>query len=95
MKPSVETVESVGQWLSENGSTATNLTMAGDWLSVDVSVGNANTLLDTQFTTFKHLDSGEETIRTLAYSIPKNLVNHINLIHPTVRCVSSSGVVPA
>ena len=93
--PGSETFEVVGQWLSENGLTMTNLTTAGDWLSVGVPVGKANVLLDAQFTTFKHLDSGKETVRTLAYSIPTNLIGHINLIHPTVMFVSSGHLVLA
>ena len=79
----------VNQWLSENGLTAKKLTQAGDWLSFNIPVDKANNLLDTQFFKFKHLDSGHESIRTLAYSIPANLVNHINLIHPTITYVSS------
>ena len=79
----------VNQWLSENGLTAQKLTVAGDWLSFSIPVDKANELLDTQFSTFKHLDSGDESVRTLAYSVPANLANYINLIHPTITYVSS------
>ena len=79
----------VNQWLSENGLTAKKLTVAGDWLSFSIPVDKANELLDTQFSTFKHLDSGDESVRTLSYSVPANLVNYINLIHPTITYVSS------
>ena len=87
MTPRPETITAVNQWLSENGLTATKLTTAGNWLSVDVSVGKANELLDTEFSTFKHTDTGDETIRTLAYSIPADLAGHINVVHPTIRYV--------
>ena len=93
MAPKPETVTAVNQWLSENGLTATSLTPAGDWLSFTIPVSQANELLDTQFSTFKHVDSGDESVRTLAYSIPSDLANHVNLVHPTITYVPSTSQV--
>ncbi|KAI0795785.1 family S53 protease [Abortiporus biennis] len=82
--PKPETVTAVNQWLSENGLTAKTISPAGDWLSFDVPVSQASELLDADFSVFKHLDTGDESIRTLAYSIPSDLADHIELVHPTI-----------
>ncbi|KAH8078042.1 family S53 protease-like protein [Cristinia sonorae] len=92
--PKPETVAAVNEWLSENGLTAQKLTTAGNWISFEVPVSKANELLNTQFAVFKHEDSGEESVRTLEYSIPANLVGHVNLVHPTITFPNPTGQLP-
>ena len=83
--PTSETVEKVNEWLKENGVTATPLTDAGDWLSIQIPVSKANEMLDADFSLFTHPSTNKGTVRTLSYSIPDSLKGHIDLIHPTVR----------
>jgi tripeptidyl-peptidase I len=83
VKPSDDTVSAVTQWLSENGLSATAITPSGDWLQFSVPVSKANQMLDADFSVFTHQDSGSQSVRTLAYSVPANLQEHIQLIHPT------------
>ncbi|KAI0081293.1 subtilisin-like protein [Panus rudis PR-1116 ss-1] len=82
--PKPDTVAAVNQWLSEHGLTAQKLSPTGDWIGVDVSVSKASELLDADFSVFKHQETGTESIRTLAYSIPADLKDHIQLVHPTI-----------
>ena len=82
--PKPETVEAVNAWLKENDIEATTVSPAGDWLSFSIPVSKANQLLSTQFTVFKHAETGKETVRTLAYSVPADLAPHIDLVHPTI-----------
>ncbi|KAI0046849.1 family S53 protease [Auriscalpium vulgare] len=82
--PKPETITAVNAWLSTNDLTATALSPAGDWLGFQTTVSHANELFDTQFTTFVHDATGTETIRTLAYSIPASLQDHLDLVHPTI-----------
>lgn len=84
MTPKAESIAAVNAWLEENDLTATQLSPAGDWLSVDVPVGKANELFKTEFSMYTHSDTGREAIRTLSYSIPADLVGHLDLVHPTV-----------
>lgn len=72
-------------WLKENDLSATPLTDAGDWLSVDVPVTKANELLDADFAVFTHPETRKQAVRTLSYSIPGDLREHIALVHPTIR----------
>ncbi len=84
MRPTQETVDAVNAWLAEHKITAKPSSPAGDWISFQATVAQANELLDTQFSTFEHVATGVTSIRTLAYSIPADLVGHIELVHPTV-----------
>ncbi|OJT13754.1 Tripeptidyl-peptidase SED2 [Trametes pubescens] len=82
--PTSDTVIAVNSWLAENNLTATSISSAGDWLSVDVPVAKANGLFNTNFTLFKHTATGGETVRTLEYSLPGSLQGHVDLVHPTI-----------
>jgi tripeptidyl-peptidase-1 len=84
--PSQETVDSVYSWLSTNGLTATPLSSAGDWISVNMTVSQANKLLEADFTVFEDTQSteSEKIIRTLSYSLPAEVKDSILTVHPTI-----------
>ncbi|KZT02535.1 subtilisin-like protein [Laetiporus sulphureus 93-53] len=82
--PKPESVTAVNAWFAENGLNATTISHAADWVKVEVPVSKANTLLDANFTTFTHTATGRQAIRTLAYSIPVALADHLDLVHPTI-----------
>ncbi|KAI0093371.1 family S53 protease [Irpex rosettiformis] len=84
VRPTQQTVDAVNAWLAAHNITAKQATPAGNWLKFSATVAQANQLLDTQFSNFKHEATGIESIRTLAYSIPADLVGHVELVHPTV-----------
>ncbi|TFY73160.1 hypothetical protein EWM64_g10852, partial [Hericium alpestre] len=83
IRPSSETVSAVDDWLASHGLTATPLSPAGDWLAVNVTVDQANSILDAQYTNFTHVDTGRQAIRTLSYSLPASLDGHVTFVHPT------------
>ncbi|KAJ6606105.1 subtilisin-like protein [Mycena vulgaris] len=82
-RPSEETTAAVSQWLSENGIEFTPASAAGDWISFTVPAAKANELLKADFSVFTHTATGQESIRTLEYSIPASLQDHIKLVTPT------------
>lgn len=82
--PSQQSVDAVNAWLKEVAVAATTISPAGDWLSVSIPVSQANELLDADFSVYKHTDTGKEAIRTLSYSIPSELVGHLDFVHPTI-----------
>ncbi|KAI0344952.1 subtilisin-like protein [Trametopsis cervina] len=92
--PSAETVDKVNTWLKENGLQADQLTSAGDWLSVNIPVSKANEIFDADFSVFTHPQTQKQTVRTLSYSIPADLKEHIELVHPTVTFPNPKGVRP-
>ena len=84
VRPSNDTTAKVNAWLASLGLNATVLSSAGDWLGVNVSVSQANSMFGTEFQYFTHNDTGKQHIRTMQYSIPESLQGHLDLVHPTV-----------
>ncbi|KAH7869668.1 Pro-kumamolisin, activation domain-containing protein, partial [Lentinula edodes] len=81
--PTVETVQAVTEWLTSFNITSTPITPAGDWIKFDIPVSTANQLLQAEFSIFNHTESGQTSVRTLAYSIPSDLQAHVKVVHPT------------
>lgn len=85
MAPSPDTTSAVTQWLEANNITWTTLSPAGDWLGISVSVEEANRLLDADYGIYTHIATGKKLTRTLSYSIPTQLTEHVEFIHPTIK----------
>lgn len=82
LAPSAESLQAVTAWLDENNITFTSVSPGGDWLAISVPVSQANELLNADFSIFVHDESGSKSIRALRYSIPTDLVGHLQLVHP-------------
>lgn len=82
--PSNESVAAVQAWLSKNNITSQTLSPAGDWIGINVTVQQANSLIAAEFTNYTHSTTGRSAVRTLDYSIPETLTEHLSFIHPTV-----------
>ncbi|KAJ6536611.1 family S53 protease-like protein [Mycena vulgaris] len=83
MEPSAESLAAVTEWLDSHGLKATVASPYGEWLTVNVPVSKANEMLDANYETFTHLETGKQIFRTLAYSLPAELHAHIEAMHPT------------
>ncbi|EJD00679.1 family S53 protease [Fomitiporia mediterranea MF3/22] len=84
VKPSQDSINIVNQFLLTHGITATVASPASDWLTFSVPVSKANNMFQADFSVFQHEETGKQSIRTLAYSIPTELQGHLNLVHPTI-----------
>ncbi|KAJ7181486.1 family S53 protease [Mycena crocata] len=87
VKPTTDTLSAVTEWLNENDLVATAVSPSGDLLQISLAINKANELLSTEFSAFKHVATGAESIRTLAYSIPASLQAHVKFVHPTIAFV--------
>ncbi|KAF7368024.1 Tripeptidyl-peptidase sed3 [Mycena sanguinolenta] len=83
VKPTDETLAAVSSWLSENNIDAKPVTPAGDMLEIKIPVSQANDLLSAEFSVFTHIETGKTIIRTLQYSLPAPLTQHVEFFHPT------------
>ncbi|KAI0943204.1 hypothetical protein AcW1_002423 [Taiwanofungus camphoratus] len=92
--PTSETTSAVTAWLQENGLTASNLTPAGDWLSSQVPVSQANDLFEADYNVYAHNATGQQTIRTLSYSIRQDLQDFLKVVYPTVQFPSPNVRLP-
>ena len=70
--------------MKENGVTTTETSPAGNWITITINVKQANALLDADFTTFIDAQTGRIAVRTLAYSLPAYIRDHVELVHPTI-----------
>ncbi|CCL99220.1 uncharacterized protein FIBRA_01235 [Fibroporia radiculosa] len=94
VSPTSDSVSAVNTWLSENGLTPSVLSPAGDWLGVEVTVNQANSLFGADYSIFEHSVTGLQTVRTLSYSVPNDLAEYINLVHPTISFPNPYGNAP-
>jgi tripeptidyl-peptidase-1 len=84
LMPSEETVSSVTSWLKTAGIQGFEID--ADWITFTTTVGVANTLLGTQFSWFANVDGkSTKVLRTLEYTVPDEVAEHISLIQPTTH----------
>ncbi|KAI0525487.1 peptidase S8/S53 domain-containing protein [Xylaria bambusicola] len=82
--PSQETLSSVYTWLNEAGIES--IEEDADWMTFKTTVGVANKALGTQFSWFVSEEAKPRRIlRTLEYSVPDEVAEHINTVQPTTR----------
>lgn len=83
--PHPASVDAVDAWLDFHGVDASALerTPAGEWVTLRVSVAQAERMLGTKYNVYHHSKSGEDVVRALSYSLPKELHSHVDVIAPT------------
>ncbi|KAJ7621942.1 family S53 protease [Mycena polygramma] len=82
LAPTADAVSAVQAWLASHDIVANTSSSAGDWLSLTVPVSKANELLAAKYETFKHVASGKTYARTLSFSLPTEVADHIATVHP-------------
>ncbi|KAK0227731.1 family S53 protease [Armillaria fumosa] len=94
--PTSGAVTAVTDWLADNGITEVKPSGAfDDWLAFTAPVAKANTLLNAQYENFVHIETGERLIRTLTASIPSDLTDFIEVVHPTTSfAIPTFGTTP-
>ncbi|KAF2729636.1 tripeptidyl-peptidase-like protein [Polyplosphaeria fusca] len=86
IKPRAESTSAVLQWLENSGIPAEDVVNDGEWINFVAPVAKAEEMLDTSFKTYESLVRTElKKIRTLQYSVPEELREHIDMIQPTTR----------
>ena len=96
MAPHPDSVEAVNSWLEFHDIDPLNSVYrsgSGDWVTLRIPVDLAEKMLSAKYNIYRHTTSGEEVVRTLSYSFPKELHDHIDVISPctyfgTVRSMS-------
>lgn len=80
--PREDTVSAVKKWLVDG--SVKNIQVEADWINIRTTVGIANELLSTEFAWYTSEDFGKR-LRTLEYSVPDDVADHINTVQPTIR----------
>ncbi|KAK7031632.1 subtilisin-like protein [Favolaschia claudopus] len=84
--PHPDSVEAVEAWLQHHGINPDDAhfrSAGGEWISIHVSVAQAERMLDTKYGVYHHPASGSSVVRTMEYSLPAELHSHIDVITPT------------
>ena len=88
LQPSDDSIVNVRKWL-ESHDLEKDAREEADWMYVRTTVEKAERLLDTKYFIFRDLETGTKQARTLSYSVPGSIKNHINMIHPTTSFVKA------
>ena len=83
LQPTEAATNAVISWLQDYNITT--IDDEGDWVNFKTDVVTANAMLDTTFQWFQSDYKGLQRLRTLRYSVPKEVAEHVNLIQPTTR----------
>ncbi|KAI0331649.1 subtilisin-like protein [Cubamyces sp. BRFM 1775] len=83
--PHPDTVDLVESWLSAHGldPSACQRSHAGDWVTIRVSVAQAEQMLGTQYNVYRHGKSDDYVVRAMNYSLPSVLHEHVAVVAPT------------
>ncbi|EGX88742.1 tripeptidyl-peptidase 1 precursor [Cordyceps militaris CM01] len=79
--PTKDTVDSVTKWLSSHGVDAGKI--QSGFLTVSVSVDQAQKMLNTDYGVYTNAATGRETVRTTSYSLPQYVHSAIDMVQPT------------
>ena len=83
--PKPDSVQAVTTWLKKNNVTAETYSASGDLLHIQIPVGQANALLNANFSTYVHEKTNTTTVGTLSYSLPSDVSEHIEFVYPTTQ----------
>ncbi|KAI9433494.1 subtilisin-like protein [Lactarius indigo] len=84
--PHPETLNLVHSWLKDHGipPSSVSMTLGGDWLMVvGVPVSKANVILGASYQLYQHVEVNDTVLRTVSYSLPEVLHEHIKTVVPT------------
>jgi tripeptidyl-peptidase-1 len=86
IKPRAESTKAVLSWLEESGISSEDIKNDGEWITFHAPVEKAEFMLGTTFKTYQNqVRRDVKRIRSLSYSVPKSVRDHIDLIEPTTR----------
>ena len=80
--PSEESIKLVQAWLADHSIDNVAIHPAKDWISVLVSIDQAEELLQTSYKNYWHVDGGSIS-RAPEWSLPLHLHEHIDVVQPT------------
>ncbi|KAH9059184.1 subtilisin-like protein [Lactarius vividus] len=83
--PHPDTLELINSWLDHLGIPPSSVSRTlGSWLTLTgVPVSRANDILGASYQLYNHLETNHTVLRTISYSIPEALHEHIHTIVPT------------
>lgn len=84
LSPTEATYSLVADWLEVHG-LSDNTSIERDWMIVNTTIGKVEHLLQTEYQIYENTETGKMTARTLKYSLPAVLHDHVDIIAPTIK----------
>ena len=86
IKPRAESTNAVLSWLESSGVESRDIHNDGEWINFYAPVKRAEEMMGTSFKTYQsEVRPAIKKIRSLSYSVPKEVRSHIDMIQPTTR----------
>jgi tripeptidyl-peptidase-1 len=86
IKPRAESSDAILNWLKDSGIPTEDVVNDSEWINFIAPVSKAESMLNTTFKTYQSLVRKDmQKIRTLHYSVPREVRDHIDMIQPTTR----------
>jgi tripeptidyl-peptidase-1 len=82
VSPTSATLSAFHAFAKANGLAVSSLSDTNEWIEFATNVSHANTLFDANYQRYTHTATGANLTRTLAYSLPKELVGHVDTLTP-------------
>ncbi|KAK7045103.1 family S53 protease-like protein [Favolaschia claudopus] len=92
VQPSNEAIDAFNNFVSTNGLTSAVISPNEDWMSLNLTVGAANKLFNADYQVFTAEGLDGDIIRSPSLSIPSELTDYVDLIHPGTAFFSSPAV---
>jgi tripeptidyl-peptidase-1 len=86
IKPRAESSDAVLSWLQASGIESRDIGNDGEWISFRAPVKRAEEMMGAKFSTYQSKTRRDvKKVRSLSYSVPKDIRRHIDMIHPITR----------
>jgi tripeptidyl-peptidase-1 len=94
VRPSQESIVNVEAWLSDHGLTNYEYNSAKNWISASITIDQVEHMLDAVYALYEHYD-GTILPRTMEWSLPQHLIDHVEVIQPTTLFSRNNRIVSA
>ncbi|GJJ06974.1 hypothetical protein Clacol_001172 [Clathrus columnatus] len=82
VRPDSNVTMAINAWLTGHNIKPKTTTPAGNRLTLEIPVNQAENLLNASFNVYSHILSNQTVTRVMQYSVPKGLTQAISFIHP-------------
>lgn len=89
LSPDTASHEAIRTWLIRGNVAPANIKTDGHWIRFVTTVANANIMLAADFKWYASSKMDKEVLRTMRYSVPRDLHSKISIISPTTRFCST------
>jgi tripeptidyl-peptidase I len=84
--PQRESVQVVRRWLRDSGIKNSGISSEREWIRFSATTDQANSMMNTKFQVYRHLGRRDtDSLRTTKVELPKHVLRHIQMIHPTTK----------